>query len=80
MILKNLTNGLIKPKLQVKILVIKACTNCGAPGVDSSGRDVGIECPNCGKIRPSNIDKGIVYENTHWWGFKRKINKWLRRE
>jgi len=52
-------------KLQVKqalyATVIRACTNCGAPGVDSEGKEVGKFCPECGAKRPKSEPQGRIW-------------------
>ena len=71
---------IVKPQFTVEAVIIKACANCGAKGVDDKNQPVGDICPNCGAPRPQDIDKGIIYANTLWFKFKRKINKLLGRE
>ena len=65
-----------KARLEVRATVIRACANCGAPGVvvDEHGNKteepVGPICPNCGAKRPDDEDKGVIYDTRWftWWG------------
>ncbi len=47
-----------KTDIQIKqamyATVVRACSNCGSPGVDSRGVDVGPTCPVCLAMRPAN--------------------------
>jgi hypothetical protein len=72
-----------KPRLVVEAIVIRACSHCGAPGIDENQNPVGSRCPKCFAPRPADENKGVIYD-TRWffgWGkFKRKFQKFLGRK
>ena len=51
----------LKQRQSVAATVIRACRNCGSPGVDDKGQPVGNICPTCGSVRPPDEDKGEVW-------------------
>lgn len=51
----------IHVKQELHATVIRACSNCGAAGVDGYGKDVGDVCPTCGAGRPPNENKGLIW-------------------
>ena len=57
--------GAKKSELQIKqamyATVIRACQECGSPGVDSRGQDVGPVCPVCLTPRPQNENLGRIW-------------------
>lgn len=47
---------------EIHAVVIRACTKCGAAGVDSSGKDVGKVCPKCFAPRPKVENLGRIWK------------------
>ena len=64
---KKVKAALPKPQAELKIkqelhaTIIRACRECGAPGVDSKGVDVGKFCPWCGTKRPKPESLGRIW-------------------
>jgi hypothetical protein len=50
-------------KQELYARVIRACTACGAAGVDKYGNDVGQSCPSCGAKRPKVENLGRIWYN-----------------
>lgn len=57
-------NAAIGIKRSLHATIIKACPNCGAPGVDGYGNVITGQCPNCGTDRPEPINKGEIWSQT----------------
>ena len=55
-----------KTDIQIKqamyATVVRACSNCGSPGVDSRGIDVGSVCTVCFAVRPQNEELGQIWK------------------
>jgi hypothetical protein len=72
-----------QPRLIVEAVVVRACPQCGAAGVDENQKPVGSRCPKCFAPRPADEDKGVIFD-TKWfsgWGkFKRQFKKFLGRK
>jgi hypothetical protein len=69
-------NTTIKPRLMVEAVVIRACKNCGKPGIDADNK-YHESCWYCGAERPENENLGKIYDSNQFWQLKEKIKRWI---